>query len=58
MKTFDHLGDPEVTKTKLTQTNNEHRKMVELFKNGETAELERYMKDIHWNTEKASLLPL
>lgn len=58
MKTFDHLGDTDDTKIKLTQTNNEHRKMLELFRNNETAELEIYMKEVHWNPEKASLLPL
>lgn len=58
MKTFDHLGDTDDTKAKLIQTNNEHRKMIELFKNKEANELERYLKEVHWNTEKANFLPL
>ena len=58
LKNFDHSDDEEITKKRLLQTNNEHRKMMELFKNGETAELERFMKEVHWNIEKAELIPL
>jgi len=58
LKNFAHLGEAEMTKKRLTQTNNEHRKMVELFEKGEIAELERYMKEVHWNIDKAELIPL
>ncbi|MFJ5764001.1 GntR family transcriptional regulator [Lysinibacillus sp. NPDC097279] len=58
LKNFHHADEPEITKKRLSQTNNEHRKMVELFKKGEIAELERYMKEVHWNIDKAELIPL
>lgn len=58
VKTFDHAEETEMIKKRLLQTNNEHRKMVELFKNNDLAELEKFMKEVHWNSEKAELLPL
>ncbi|MGN7388593.1 GntR family transcriptional regulator [Sporosarcina sp. SAFN-015] len=58
LKTFDGTDNPELTAKRLTQTNNEHRKMMELFRNGKTAELERFMKEVHWNVDKAELIPL
>lgn len=58
LKNFDHAEQAEITKKRLIETNNEHRKMVELFKNNDLAELERFMKEVHWNTEKAELIPL
>ncbi|CAM5209340.1 GntR family transcriptional regulator OS=Lysinibacillus sphaericus OX=1421 GN=LS41612_14505 PE=4 SV=1 [Lysinibacillus sphaericus] len=58
LKNFAHSGEAELTKERLSQTNNEHRKMMELFKKGELAELERYMKEVHWNIDKAELIPL
>lgn len=39
-------------------TNDEHRKMLELFKNGELGELERYIKEVHWDTDKVEIIPL
>ncbi|WP_409369019.1 GntR family transcriptional regulator [Lysinibacillus sp. 38-6] len=58
LKNFDHSGEAEMTKKRLTQTNNEHRKMIEMFEKGEIIELERYMKEVHWNIDKAELIPL
>lgn len=58
LKNFDGTDEPALTTKRLTQTNNEHRQMMKLFRNGETAELESYMKEVHWNTEKAELIPL
>lgn len=58
LKNMDGLGEPEFTKQRLTETNNEHRRMIELFRAGKTAELEQYMKDVHWNVEKAEIIPL
>lgn len=58
LKNFDGSAEPELTTKRLTQTNNEHRKMMELFRNGETAELEIFMKEVHWNIEKAEVIPL
>lgn len=58
LKNFDWSEDPVWIANKLLETNNEHRKMMELFQNGQTAELERFMKEIHWNPEKAESLPL
>ncbi|MFJ8234112.1 GntR family transcriptional regulator [Ureibacillus sp. NPDC094379] len=58
LKNLGYSVDPEITKTRLTQTNNEHRKMMEYFKTGDTVELEKFMKEVHWNPEKAELVPL
>lgn len=58
LKNFDHSGQKEEIKKKLLETNNEHRKMLVLFKDGDSAGLESYMKDVHWNTDKVELLPL
>lgn len=55
---IDHLGEVEFTKKKLTETNNEHRKMVELFKAGAATELELYLKEVHWDVKKAEIIPL
>ncbi|WP_039043723.1 GntR family transcriptional regulator [Sporosarcina sp. ZBG7A] len=58
LKTFDWMEDPIWTANKLRETNHEHRKMLELFREGKTAELETYLKEVHWNAEKAELIPL
>ncbi|QFF97461.1 GntR family transcriptional regulator [Psychrobacillus glaciei] len=58
LKTFDHSGQKEEVKKKLLETNNEHRKMLDLFKSGDSAGLESYMKEVHWNTDKIELVPL
>lgn len=57
VKNYDNL-DPELLKKELLQTNNEHRRMLELFAKGDPAELERFMKEIHWNVEKINVVPL
>ncbi|MBY0122902.1 GntR family transcriptional regulator [Bacillus sp. S/N-304-OC-R1] len=53
LKNFD-----DSDKERLLQTNHEHRKMMELFRNVDCAELERYMKEVHWNIEKTEIIPL
>lgn len=53
LKNFD-----DSDKERLLQTNNEHRKMMELFRRMDCAELERYMKEVHWNIEKTEIIPL
>lgn len=58
LKTFDWMEDPEWTANKLKETNNEHRKMLELFRERKTSELESYLKDVHWDVNKAELVPL
>src|SRR5699024_5875984 len=58
LKGADRLEDLEYTKKKLTQNNNEHRKIVELFKEGRTEELKAYMQDVHWASSKAEVIPL
>ncbi|MEZ7172212.1 GntR family transcriptional regulator [Sporosarcina sp. OR05] len=58
LKNFEWMEDHEWTASKLTETNNEHRHMLELFRTGKTSELEVFMKEVHWNPEKAALLPL
>ncbi|MED3564040.1 GntR family transcriptional regulator, partial [Bacillus xiapuensis] len=52
------IGPKDGLKEKLTQTNNEHRTILELFKNKDTAELERFFKEVHWNINKAEQIPL
>ncbi|MGX9134847.1 GntR family transcriptional regulator [Rummeliibacillus sp. JY-2-4R] len=58
LKNFDDSYETDEMKKKLFQTNNEHRKMLELFKNGKSADLEKFLKDIHWNVEKTKIIPL
>lgn len=57
LKNYDKL-DPEFLKKELLQTNNEHRKMLELFVKGDSAELEKFIKEVHWNAEKIDVIPL
>lgn len=58
LKTFDWIEDLDWITEKLTETNNEHRIMLDLFKKQKTAELEVFMKEVHWDVRKAELLPL
>lgn len=58
LKNLESLHDIEFTKNKLLQTNNEHRRMIDLFKERNIEELNRYMKEVHWNIEKAEIIPL
>lgn len=58
LKNFSDSDPTEITKIGLSQTNNEHREMLELFKKGDSAKLERFMKEVHWNIEKAEVIPL
>lgn len=57
LKNYDN-ADNEVLKRELSQTNNEHKKMLELFAEKNSAELERFMKEVHWNAEKIDVIPL
>lgn len=58
LKTYDYAGQQEEMKIKLLETNNEHKKMLELFKIGDSAGLESFIKDVHWNMDKVELIPL
>ncbi|MFK2827061.1 GntR family transcriptional regulator [Bacillus sp. B190/17] len=58
LKNFADPNQVELTKKRLLQTNNEHRKMFELFSKGDSAELERFMKEVHWNIDKTEVIPL
>ncbi|MCH6264193.1 MULTISPECIES: GntR family transcriptional regulator [Neobacillus] len=58
LKNLGEAGSQDGLKEKLLQTNNEHRKMLELFKSKDTAELERLLKEVHWNPKKVENLPL
>ncbi|WP_342577807.1 GntR family transcriptional regulator [Psychrobacillus sp. FSL K6-2843] len=58
LKSVYHFEDKEELKKRLLVTNDEHRKMMELFKNGELGELERYIKEVHWDTDKVEIIPL
>jgi DNA-binding GntR family transcriptional regulator len=57
-KYSDDAGQTEWLKNALLQTNNEHRKMLELFRSGNTDELERFMRDVHWDINKGDIIPL
>lgn len=37
----------------LFATNEEHREMIRLIKDQDTAGLEHYLREVHWNTKKA-----
>lgn len=43
----------ENIKEVLHRTNNEHRKMLDLFEQKKAAELEKFMKEIHWKPDLA-----
>ncbi|MEH7334618.1 GntR family transcriptional regulator [Neobacillus drentensis] len=58
MINLGEIGPKDGLKEKLYQTNNEHRKMMELFASNDSAELERFMKEVHWNIHKAEQIPL
>ncbi len=38
----------------LTHTNEEHYEIIKLFKEKKKEELEKYIKNVHWSTDKAS----
>lgn len=58
LKNIEHSDEKEEIKKRLFETNNEHRKMLDLFKSGDLAGLESYIKEVHWNTDKVEIIPL
>lgn len=58
LKNFVAADQTEWLKKALLETNNEHRKMMELLRNGDFADLERFMRDVHWNINKGEVIPL
>ncbi|HML38775.1 MAG TPA: GntR family transcriptional regulator [Bacillota bacterium] len=49
-----YVAEPESNmKEILFATNGEHREMIRMIKEKDTAGLERYMRETHWNTQKA-----
>lgn len=58
LKNFEWIKDMEWTAEKLKETNNEHRMMLEMFRNRKSFELEVFMREVHWDVRKAELLPL
>jgi len=42
----------------LTQINNEHKILLDLFKKKDLAEMERYMREVHWDINQVDQLPL
>ena len=58
LKTYDYSGQQEEMQKKLLETNNEHKKILELFIKGDSIGLESYIKDVHWNVDKVELIPL
>ncbi|MGF6952458.1 DNA-binding GntR family transcriptional regulator [Neobacillus sp. B4I6] len=53
LKNLGENDSPDRAKEMLSQLNNEHREILELFKKKDTAELERFMKEVHWDIQKA-----
>lgn len=51
-KNYD-LTNTEDVKTILFETNNEHKEMLRLFTEHKTAELEKYIRDVHWDPAKS-----
>ncbi|QHI73024.1 GntR family transcriptional regulator [Aminipila terrae] len=51
-KNYD-LPHMEDAKTVLYDTNNEHKEMLKLFQNHKTAELEAYIREVHWDPSKS-----
>ena len=39
----------------LEETNNEHKRIVELFEEGNALKLETYIREVHWNSCYAEL---
>lgn len=56
-KNYDD-ADAEILKRELYRTNNEHKKMLELFAKKDSVQLEKFMKEVHWNADKIDLIPL
>lgn len=49
-----YVAEPESNmKDILFATNNEHREIVQLIKEKDTAGLEKYLREVHWNITKA-----
>lgn len=51
-KNYD-LSQMSDEKEVLYETNNEHKEMVKLFREHKTAELETYIRDVHWDPSKS-----
>lgn len=51
-KSYNHM-DKETTKEQLLATNQEHKKILELFKIGKTAALRQYIEEVHWVPQHA-----
>lgn len=58
LKTFEWIENPEWLAENLKETNNEHRQMLSFFEEGNSAEVERLLRDVHWDPRKAKLIPL
>jgi len=51
--------DPQINvKEILLKTNDEHRTILDLLKQKETAELEKFLKEVHWSAQKAYMSTL
>lgn len=49
-----YVAEPQSNmKDILFVTNNEHREIIRLIKENDTAGLEKYLREVHWNTQKA-----
>ena len=48
------IQDPEQKKQILLITNDQHKHMLQLFRENEAEKLERFVRDVHWMPEKAA----
>ena len=53
LKNLGENDSSDKVKEMLCQLNNEHRTILEFFKKGNIAELERFLKEVHWNMQRA-----
>ncbi len=52
-KNYD-VTQMEDVKAVLYETNNEHKEMIKLFREQKTAELEAYIREVHWDPAKSA----
>ncbi|WP_312095121.1 FCD domain-containing protein, partial [Aminipila sp.] len=52
-KNYD-VTQMEDVKAVLYETNNEHKEMIKLFREQKTAELEAYIREVHWDPSKSA----
>ena len=51
-KTYDEVAFPNIVAV-LAETNNEHKKIYEMFKRNDSVAVANYLKNTHWQPQKA-----